>query len=268
MTRRADLRSAGAEGRALVDDLRAHLAAAADPGRADGMRRYLKSELPCHGVYTPEMKQIWREVIPRHPLPDRGSYEATVRVLWDGATHREDRYAALAVTDHRLYRAYQDPAALPLYDHLVVTGAWWDLVDVVATRRLGRIRRAFPDDLDPVMRTWADDPDLWRRRTAVICQVGGKDAHRHRAARRRPRAQPRPTGVLPPQGGRLGAPGLLMDRPGVGTRLRLRPAPTGCPRCRGGRLSSGWPDLPARPAHEPRISQPHPSSTSAWCSRA
>ena len=175
MTRRADLRSAGTEGRALVDDLRAQLARAADPDRAEGMRRYLKSELPCYGVYTPEMKQIWRRVIPEHPLPDRGSYEATVRVLWDGATHREDRYAALAVTDHRLYRAYQDPAALPLYDHLVVTGAWWDLVDVVATRRLGRIRRAFPDDLDPVMRTWADDPDLWRRRTAVICQVGGKD---------------------------------------------------------------------------------------------
>ncbi len=174
MTLRADLHSARPDGRALVQHLHERLARAADPTKADGMRPYLKSELPCYGVYTPEMKRIWREVIPQHPLPDRVSYEATVRVLWDGATHREDRYAALAVTDHRLYREYQDPAALPLYDHLVVTGAWWDLVDVVATRRIGRIRRAFPDDLDPVMRSWADDHDLWRRRAAVICQVGGK----------------------------------------------------------------------------------------------
>lgn len=138
------------------------------------MRAYLKSELPCYGVYTPQMKRIWREVIPRHPLATRSAFETTVLALWDGATHREDRYAALAVTDHRLYRAYQDPAAVPLYDHLVVTGAWWDLVDVVATRRLGRIRRSYPVELDPLMRTWAADDDLWRRRTAVICQVGGR----------------------------------------------------------------------------------------------
>jgi 3-methyladenine DNA glycosylase AlkD len=158
----------------LIADLRDRLGAAGDPAKAAGMRAYLKSELPCYGVYTPQMKRIWREVIPRHPLPSRAAYEATVFALWDQATHREERYAALAVTEHKLYRPYQDPAAVPLYDHLVVTGAWWDLVDVVATRRIGRIRRSFPAELDPLMRRWADDSDLWRRRTAVICQVGGK----------------------------------------------------------------------------------------------
>src|SRR5437899_3214408 len=94
--------------------------------------------------------------------------------IWHGATHRAERYPPLALPGHRLYRSYQTPAALDLFEVLVVTGAWWDLVDEVATRRVGPILRAFPHDVGPVMRQGAADDNLWKRRTAVICQVGSK----------------------------------------------------------------------------------------------
>lgn len=158
----------------LVREVRRALSAAADPARAEGMRAYLKSALPCYGVYTPAMRAIWRDVFDRCPLGSAGDWRDTVLALWDGATHREERYAAIALTGHRRYRDHQVPAALPLYDHLVVTGAWWDLVDVVATGRVGPLVRAHPGDLVPVVRAWAADDDLWRRRTAVLHQVGAK----------------------------------------------------------------------------------------------
>jgi 3-methyladenine DNA glycosylase AlkD len=159
----------------LVAAVRQALAAAADPPKAAGMRAYLKSELPCHGVYSPAMRAIWRDVFGRCPLDSTADWQDTVRALWDEAGYREERYAAIALTGHRRYRPYQVPAVLPLYDHLVVTGAWWDLVDGVATGRVGPLVRAFPDELAPVMRAWAADEDLWRRRTAVLHQVGAKD---------------------------------------------------------------------------------------------
>jgi len=162
--------------RALVTAVRRALAEAGDPAKAEGMRRYLKSELPCHGIYTPAMRRIWREVFGAHPLPDRITWHDTVLALWDDATHREERYAALGLAGHRLYRGYQDPSVMPLYDHLVVTGAWWDLVDAVAVKHIGPLVRAHPEPLTPVVRRWADDDHVWRRRTAVIHQVGAKRA--------------------------------------------------------------------------------------------
>ncbi len=111
-----------------------------------------------------------------HPPADRGIWEATVRELYDRATHREERYAALVLAGHRSTRAWQDPDTLPLHRHLVTAGAWWDLVDWVATRLVGPVHRSARPDVDPVVLGWAVDDDVWLRRTAVLCQVGAKDA--------------------------------------------------------------------------------------------
>jgi 3-methyladenine DNA glycosylase AlkD len=38
------------------------------------------------------------------------------------------------------------------------------------------VLRAHHAEVEPVVRGWARDADRWRRRTAVICQVGSKAA--------------------------------------------------------------------------------------------
>ncbi len=139
------------------------------------MQTYMKSVMPFHGIQAPGVKLICREVFTAHPIDDRGTWDATVRALWDDATHREERYAAVALTGHRLYRRWQDPDVLGLYDHLTVTGAWWDFVDEVAVRRVGPILRGAPDQVAPLLLAWAGDDDLWRRRVAILSQVGARE---------------------------------------------------------------------------------------------
>ena len=60
---------------------------------------------------------------------------------------------------------------MPLYEHLVRTGAWWDLVDPVASNRIGPIPLAHREALTPLVRAWATDDDLWVRRTAILSQL-------------------------------------------------------------------------------------------------
>lgn len=135
----------------------------------------MKSELPFRGVPAPAVARLSREVVAAHPLPDRAAWEAAVRELWDLAAYREERYAATHLTGHRLYAAFQDPAALPLYEHLVVTGAWWDHVDDVAIHRVGPILRSHPVQTAPVVLAWTRSPDRWLRRASVVCQIGAKE---------------------------------------------------------------------------------------------
>lgn len=155
----------------LVRDLRRRIAEAADPDRAPAMQAYMKSELPFRGVGSPALRQICRAALEQHPLPDRASWEAAVRELWDEASYREERYAALALAGDRRYRDYRDPASLELDRHLVVTGAWWDLVDAVATRHVGDVLQRHRAEATPVVRSWAAEDDLWLRRTAVLAQL-------------------------------------------------------------------------------------------------
>jgi len=161
----------------LVAALREGLAALGDAEKAPQMQAYMKSAMPFRGVQTPRRRRLVRDVLATHGAPaTRDAWIATVRELWDDAAYREERYVALDLCAHRSARAWQDPDALPLYDHLVVTGAWWDLVDPVATHLVGPILRAAPDEVAPVVRGWSRDPDRWRRRAAVIVQIGAKAA--------------------------------------------------------------------------------------------
>ena len=80
----------------LVHDLRAGLAAAADPAAAPAMQAHEVGPalLRRPGLLPPGDLPA---AIAAHPLPDRAAWLAAVGRLWDEATHREELYAALAV---------------------------------------------------------------------------------------------------------------------------------------------------------------------------
>jgi 3-methyladenine DNA glycosylase AlkD len=159
----------------LVKALRAGLAELGDPVKAPAMRAYMKSAMPYRGVAKPERSLLLKRVLADHILPDRVTYSATVLALWREAEFREERYAALDLSGYRAYRQWQDPGLIPMYEEMIVTGAWWDHVDELAIRRVGPILRSARGGVTPIMLRWAADRDLWRRRTAIICQVGAKE---------------------------------------------------------------------------------------------
>ncbi|GAB3151329.1 DNA alkylation repair protein [Amycolatopsis stemonae] len=159
----------------LVKAIRTGLAELADPVKATAMQAYMKSAMPFRGVASPERSAFLKGVLADHIVPDRVKYSATVLELWRTAEFREERYAAIALSGHRAYRRWQDPDLVPMYEEMIVSGAWWDYVDELAIRRIGPILRSHRPELTRLMLRWAADHDLWRRRTAIICQVGAKE---------------------------------------------------------------------------------------------
>lgn len=162
--------------RELIECVRGELAAAGDPARAAEQQRYMMSAMPYHGVTAPELRRLLRPHLRMYQPADRASWEATVRTMWDEATHREERYAALALARHPTAKGWLDPPTLDLARHLIVTGAWWDLVDETAAHVVVPILARHPDDVTPVMRQWARDDDEWVRRAAVLSQLGRRAA--------------------------------------------------------------------------------------------
>jgi 3-methyladenine DNA glycosylase AlkD len=159
----------------LVAALRDGLAARADPAKAPAMQAYMKSTMPYRGVATPDQRRLVRDVVAAlGPPPDRAAWEAVVTELWDDAAYREERSVAIDLCRHRSARRWQDADTVALYDHFVVTGAWWDHVDAVAIALLGPILRADRAGVGPVVRGWIRDPDPWRRRASIIIQNGAK----------------------------------------------------------------------------------------------
>lgn len=161
--------------RALAAAVRKALRERADPAKAGPMQAYMKSAMPYRGVQTPALRRACREVIAEHELDSYEAWRDTVLLLWRSAKYREERYAALALARAKRYAPFRTPAALPLFEEIVVDGAWWDFVDDVASHHLGEMLRRYPGSMKRSMRTWSRSPDLWKRRSSILCQLGFKE---------------------------------------------------------------------------------------------
>jgi len=158
----------------LVAAVRTALASGGDPERAVHQQAYMKSTLPYWGFSSPDLRTLLRPILAEHRFTEHAEWELAARELWDGATHREEWYATIALLRHRHYRAWQDPDSLRIHEHLVRTGAWWDVVDEIAAHLVGGVLAAYRDEVTPTMRTWATDDHLWIRRTAILSQLRHK----------------------------------------------------------------------------------------------
>jgi 3-methyladenine DNA glycosylase AlkD len=154
----------------VIDAIRNGLAELADPAKAPDMQAYMKSAMPFRGVQKPARTKLARALFDAHPLDGFAAWRDTVLTLWRDATYREERYLALALLQDRRYRAYRTLDALPIYEELIVTGAWWDFVDEVSAGPLGELL----PEVSPALRGWSTDAVMWKRRASIIAQVRRK----------------------------------------------------------------------------------------------
>lgn len=129
----------------------------------------MKSAMPYYGIKLPEVRAICREVLDGDTMTC-DKWKETILALWRGAKRREERYAAMYMLDMRRHAECLSPKDMPMLEELVVSGAWWDHVDELAMV-IGELLRKHPKQMRPLMRKWSTDPNLWKRRVSIICQL-------------------------------------------------------------------------------------------------
>lgn len=173
MTPAAPSPATGTPNKAFLEALGPALDAVALPEKAAGMAAYMKSAMPYKGVPSPIVRKTVRDLAREHPFADAAALAATVTELWAAATHREERYCAIMLTDSKLGRG--EPGLLPFYATVIGTGQWWDFVDSVAPR-LWDLLHKDRAGMEPLLREWSVHPDFWFRRAAIIAQLPAKSA--------------------------------------------------------------------------------------------
>ena len=142
----------------------------ADAKKAPQMQAYMKSEMPFHGVQSPQQKTLLNALFRQYPCHSQIEWHESMLDLWQCATHREERYAAIALAGVKYYRPFQDMQSLKVYRHMIVEGAWWDFVDSLSSR-LGELLLDQSEQMLPCMNRWSQDKHLWKRRSSIICQL-------------------------------------------------------------------------------------------------
>lgn len=142
-----------------------------DPVRAEQQQRYMKSNLPYFGVAVPEVRRITRATSRTFRFTSADAWQAAILSIWRSAERREELYSAVELLNDPTYRAWLSPDRIDLIQELVVTGAWWDLVDGIASHATGRMLAAYRAETSTILRSWSVEEDIWLRRTAILAQL-------------------------------------------------------------------------------------------------
>lgn len=161
----------------VADFCRLELQRQANPAKALQMAAYMKTEMPFYGVQKPDRNDIIRSIKKQYPIFENDLYRDVVDRLWR-LPHREEKY--LAVQLAQSYPKSITQASMDLYERLIREGAWWDFVDDIAIRLVGRVLLDERAEVSKFMDRWVDDNDLWIRRTAIIFQIKHKERTDHR----------------------------------------------------------------------------------------
>ena len=150
------------------------LRAEVNPERASQQQAYMKSEMPYFGLSVPRCRRIAHEMLRDNPPQNSDAWVTSILLLWREATHREERYVAIELFLHKKFALWLVPDQLPVLEELVVTGAWWDYVDALATRGAGTMLVNESVQTKRILYQWAKDQNIWKRRVAILAQLKSK----------------------------------------------------------------------------------------------
>jgi len=166
--------------RGLVRLVKEEFQKVADFEKAKDMKRYVKTTMPMYGVMRLQRsaveKEVYRfidkEVSRLQPLTDDW-YPEAVTILWN-LPHREEKYLAIDLALH--YKRHIALEHLGLYESMLREGfMWWDLVDPIAVNLIGKLTRDHAQPMEPTLREWIQDDNIWVRRTAILAQLKLKE---------------------------------------------------------------------------------------------
>jgi 3-methyladenine DNA glycosylase AlkD len=153
--------------RVVASELEGELRARGTPKRAEGEKRYLKSDLEFIGLSISDIRGVIKAFVGRHGKPSHDDLVALVDALWSQPVFDRRMMAAILLQQHADLLGRGD---LDLVERLLRDSRTWALVDVLSVHVAGAIVLRDPG-ADDLLDRWAADDDFWLRRSALLAQL-------------------------------------------------------------------------------------------------
>lgn len=146
-----------------------------------GAEKYMKFQFVMLGVPAKE-----RQAITKYHIKDLKSLTpAQVKTILKSitSTEREFHFVKIAVLAQNLH-IFKELKNISIIRSLIIEGSWWDSIDTIS----GKVISPLLHDLSKTERAsllldFAQDKDMWVRRSSIVSMVGTKDVVNDRIKR-------------------------------------------------------------------------------------
>lgn len=132
------------------------------------MKKYMKDHFPFLGIKAPVRRELINRFLRENDMLKKPFQPDFVLALWE-KDEREYQYAALDYIEKSLKKLQKEH--LPLMETLITTKSWWDTVDMLAPKPVGKIAKDYPEVISETIEGWAYGDQLWFQRSAILFQL-------------------------------------------------------------------------------------------------
>lgn len=142
--------------------------AAADPVKAQPMKKYMKNLFEFLGIPKPRRLLLKKELLKKERLPGVERLEEIIKQLWE-LPEREYQYFGFELVEH--YRKQLKEQDIELLEYMITNKSWWDTVDFIAANLVGPHFKRFPHLVGRYTAKWLGSGNMWLQRTALLFQL-------------------------------------------------------------------------------------------------
>jgi 3-methyladenine DNA glycosylase AlkD len=157
----------------IFTSLEQEMKSVADDGKVLQMEKYLKNQFQFLGIPAPQKQLVYQRFREVYSPTTETELIQWVDMLWSQPYREYQHYAILTLEKH--WKLIQSPDGATFIASLVLRNSWWDTVDMLASKILGKYYQTRIEELRQVLPAWISHEDMWMNRTAILVQLKYKE---------------------------------------------------------------------------------------------
>jgi 3-methyladenine DNA glycosylase AlkD len=144
-----------------------------NPTKAKAMEAYMKNKFSFFGIPMPERRSLQKPFCDAFKTLAKKEQCEIIIELWTNK-EREFHYATLDFMDTWKEKNYEMDD-IQLLENMICSHTWWDSVDTIASKCVGKYFNHFPEQIQPICKRWMLQDNFWLHRTCLLFQLTYKE---------------------------------------------------------------------------------------------
>ena len=152
----------------FITILETELLGKANPVVADQQKAYMKGQFEFFGLKAGPRRDVQKPFFAKDYLPEKAEAIEIVKTLW-GKPQREFHHIGQELLEKYVKQFVVEDIAL--LEFLITHQSWWDTIDFIAPRLVGKYMHAFPDEREACIKKWLASGNKWLQRSCILFQL-------------------------------------------------------------------------------------------------
>lgn len=139
-----------------------------DPMIAEAQKAYMRNQFEFYGLTANQRRIIQKPLFKAYTSSINKKPQELIETLWM-KKERDYQYCAqeLIMKNTKQFKVED----ITLFEFMIINKSWWDTIDFLAPKILGKYFKLYPEKIEPQIEKWLSSNNIWLKRSCLLFQL-------------------------------------------------------------------------------------------------